>query len=272
MTITNRDQLIDALANGATSIVVNKASIASQVAGGFSSLWRATGVPAQASIPGAAAVCDRTLTGALSFSNPTAPSRTYLARLAMLSANSATNVDIHDRLGHMGGLSGTVTTAQSVNVDVDVATSNMVLRRGDANFSDVQWWLEWYTATGATVVNATCAVTYDDASTGNVVVALTASVAASRMLPILPAVAGRFIKSIQSVTLSATTGTAGSFGVTATRNMGGLFLGLANAGVVADWASVGLPRIHDDACLMMIMVPSTTSTGLLYGHGRLVQG
>jgi hypothetical protein len=272
VTITTRDGIINGLGNGATSLVINKAAIASQLAGGFSSLWRATGTPGQGAVPGAYAVCTSALNGAFTFANPTAPARTYLARLFMLSANSGTDIQVHDRLAHMGGLNGTLTSAQTTNVDVDVATSNMVARRGNSNFSDVQWWLEWYTATGATGVNATCAVTYDDGSTGNVVVALSGSVAASRMLPILPAVAGRFIKSIQSVTLSATTGTAGSFGVTATRALGGLSLGLANAGTVGDWAYLGFPRVHDDACLFMIMVPGTTSTGALYGSGKLIQG
>lgn len=274
MTITTRDGLIDAMANGSISLVINKASIASQLAGGFTSLWRATGTPGQGAIPSTAAVCTSALTGAFTFANPSAPVCTYLARLFMLSANSATDVQVHDRLGHMGGLSGTVftPTAQTVGVDVDVSTSNMVLRKGDANFSDVQWWLEWYTDTGASGVNATCAVTYDDASTGNIVVAMAATMRAGRVLPIMPAVAGRFIKSIQSVTLSATTGTAGSFGVTATRALGGLSLGLANAGTVGDWAYLGLPRVHDSACLAMIMVPGTTTSGILYGSGKLVQG
>lgn len=272
MTITTRDQIIDGLGNGSTSLVINKASIASQVAGGFSSLWRATGTPGQGAVPGAAAVCTKALTGAFSFTNPTAPARTYVGRLFALSGNSGTVVLVHDRLAHMGGLSGIVTTAQTTAVDVDVATSNMVERRGDANFSDVQWWLEWYTATGSTAVNATCAVTYNDGTTGNVVVALAASVAASRMLPIPPAVAGKYIKSIQSVTLSATTGTAGSFGVTATRAVTEMALGLANTGEAYDWARLGFPRVHDDACIMMIVIPGTTSSGALTGSGRLIQG
>ena len=259
------------MANASQSLVINKASIASQIAGGYSSLWRATGTPGQGAIPTAAAVPVMTAVGAFRFDNPVS-GNTYLARLFMLSGNTATDVQIHDRLVHMGGLSGTVITAQTVNADASVTTSNLVLRRGDTNYSDIQWWIEWYTATGATGVNATCAVTYDDASTGNIVVALAASIGASRMLAIQPAVAGRYIKSIQSVTLSATTGTAGNFGITATRALGGLSLGLANAGTVGDWAYLGLPRIHDYAALFMVMVPGTTSTGVLYGSGKLIQG
>lgn len=272
MTITNRSDLINALGNNSTAVIVSKASIASQVAGGFSSLWRATGSPGQGSTPGAVAVCDNTLTGCFPFTNPTAPVCSYISRLFLVSGNAATDVQVHDRLSHRGGLSGTVTTAQTVNVDASVATSNMALRKGRSDYSEVQWWLEWYTTTGSTGVNATCAVTYDDNSTGNVVVALAASVAASRMLPIVSAVAGRYIKSIQSVTLSATTGTAGSFGVTATRGLGGVSLGLANAGTVANWADLGLPRVQDSACLFFIVIPGTTSSGTLYGNAKISQG
>jgi hypothetical protein len=74
------------------------------------------------------------------------------------------------------------------------------------------------------------------------------------------------------VRLSATTGTAGSFGVSATRALGGISMGLANAGSVYDWAMLGLPRVHDSACLTMIMVPGTTNTGVLYGNVKLIQG
>ena len=190
----------------------------------------------------------------------------------MVSSNTGTDVQIHDRLAHMGTLSGIVTTAQTVGVDVSGTASNVDARRGDANYSDVQWWLEWYTATGVTPTTFTCAVTYDDDSTGTVAVAVAASTAASRMLPIVPAVSGRFIKSIQTVTLAATTGTAGNFGVTATRALGGLSMGMASAGEVGDWAYLGLPRIFDSACLVMIMIPGTTSTGTLYGSGKIIQG
>lgn len=270
MTIDSRDALINALGNGSTSLVFNKASISSQLAGGFTSLWRSAGTPGQGAIPAAAAVCTKALLGALTFNNPVDPIKTYLARLFFVSSNAATDVQVHDRLAHMGGLSGTVTTAQTVNVDAsDVALDD---RRGDANYSDVQWWLEWYTATGSTAVTATVNVTYNDDTSGNVSVALAASVGASRMLAIQSAVAGKFIKKVNTVTLSATTGTAGSFGVTATRALCGVSLGLANAGTVADWAYLGLPRVADDACLALVVIPGSTSSGTLYGSGKIVQG
>lgn len=270
MAITNRDGLIDALGNNSQSLVISKASISSQVAGGFSSLWRATGIPAQGAIPTTAAFPDNTTIGCFTYTNAVTPVRTYLARLFMVSSNSGTDVQMHDRMAHMGGLVGNVTTAQTVGVDA--SNASLIDRRGDANYSDCQWWLEWYTATGATVATATVNVTYNDGTTGNTTVALTATMGASRLLPIQSAVNGKFIKTVNTVTLSVSTGTAGNFGVTVTRALGGLSLGLANAGEVGDWAYLGLPRIIESACLAMIMVPGSTSTGTLYGSGKLVQG
>lgn len=273
MTIVNRDQLIDALGNSATVLRFDKASISNAVAAGVFSLWRATGIPGQGAIPGAVAVCTNALLGCLSFTNPTAPARSYLARLNFLASNAATSWEIHDRLSHMGGLSGILTTAQTVNVDCTVVTSNMAARIGDANYSDLQWWLEWYTDTGATASNATVNVDYDDGSSGNLaVIAVGGTIRAGRMLPLIPATAGRFIRKVNSVTLSASTGTAGSFGVTATRRLTDQETPLANLQFVSDWSRLGLPRVHDSACLMVLTVASTTTTGILRGGGRLIQG
>jgi hypothetical protein len=165
MTITTRDMLIDALGNNSDRVVIDKASLANTAAGQFFSLWQATGVPGAGATPAAAAVTTKATTGAMGFVNPTAPVKTYLAWMALQSGNSVANAEVHDRLAHMGGLSGTVTTAQGALSLV--TTDPGATRIGDANYSDVQWWLEIFTALGATGVNATVNVTYDDASTGN---------------------------------------------------------------------------------------------------------
>lgn len=271
MAITGHDQLIDAMANSSQSLVVNKASIANATIGGFVSLWRATGVPAQGAIPAAAAICNSALIGAFGITNATGGKTNYLGRAMLLSSNNATDVQFHDRLAHMGGLNGTLTTTQTV--DVDASNVALTARIGSTDYGDVQWWLEWYTDTGATASNATVAVTYDDNSTGNLaLIAVGGTVRASRMIPLLPAVAGRKINSVQTVTLSASTVAAGSFGVTATRNLGGLSMGLANGGVIGEWSTVGIPQIAADACVFMVMIPGTTTSGALYGSGKVITG
>ena len=278
MTISTRDQLIDALGNNSSRLVIDKASIASQAAGTFVSLWRATGQPGQGAIPAAAAVCNNTLTGAMGFTQQVAPATSYGAWANAVCSNSAMTLEIHDRLMHMGGLNGTLTTAQTVNLDVNanLASGNLDKRKGNSNFSDIQWWLEWYTATGSTAVTATVSVTYNDGTTGTLSASLAATRPASFMLPLnglIPAAAaGKYIRDVDSVQLSATTGTAGSFGVTATRPRMTMPLLLANKMEVFDWAALGLPEVANSSCLFPIVLTSTTSTGTVRGGGKLAHG
>lgn len=266
---TALNQIAAGLADGADRIVIDKASLPTQIAGSFTSLWRATGIPGQGAIPGAAAVCTKALTGAVNFTNQTAPVTSYIAWGYMVCSLAGQGVEIHDRLMHMGGLSGTVTTAQTVGVDASNAGISAA-RRGDANCSDVQWWLEWYAATGTTGVNATCAVTYDDNSTGNIVVAVPASTAASRAIPIVSAVAGRYIKSVNTVTPSATTGTAGSFGVTATRQRTLMRTDVANKSQEYTWAQLGIPEVPNDSCLFFILPATSTTSGTVRGGVKII--
>lgn len=271
MTISTRDQLLDALGNNSSRIVIDKASLANAVAGQFFSLWTATGMPGAGSAPGAAANPTSATTGALGFANQTAPVTSYLAWLALQFGNSASNLEVHDRLAHMGGLSGIVTTAQGA---LSLVTNSPgASRLGDANYSDVQWWLEVYTALGATGVNATVAVEYNDASTGNLAaIALGATPRQGRRYPLVSAVAGKFIRAVTGVTLSATTGTAGNFGITATRPRTSISAPLLNKTETFDWAQLGLPNVPNDSCLELSMLCGTTSTGTVRGSGKIAHG
>lgn len=268
MTITTRDELINALGNNTSRVVWDKASISNAAAGNISSLWRATGVPGQGAIPTTAAICTSALTGAIRFTNQTAPATSYYAWQTMSTSNSATMVEIHDRLAHMGGLSGTVTTAQGALSLTGLSAE----RLGDDNYSDIQWWLEWYADTGSTAVTATVNVTYNDDTTGNVSVSIAATTRASRMMPVVSAVAGKFIKAVNSVTFSASTLTAGNFGITATRPRTTVFANVANKAESFDWAALGFPNIPNDSCLMLVMQCSTTTTGTVRGMGKIIHG
>jgi hypothetical protein len=192
----------------------------------------------------------------------------YLAWAYYVASSVGQATEIHDRLAHMGGLNGTLITAQAVNIDL--STNGLpASRRGDDNYSDVMWWLEWYIATGATGVNATVAVVYDDGSIGNIVVLVPANTAAGRMLPIITAVPGRFIRAITNVTLSATTGIAGNFGVTATRQRTGLENDVGSKGKSFTWAMLGVPEIPNDSCLFFVLPCITTSTGTIRGQAKI---
>lgn len=277
MTVTTRDQIIDGLANNNNRITWDKASLGTQVVGQYCSLWRATGVPAQGAIPAAAAYCTKALTGAIGFDNQTVPATSYLAYHTLLCSGANANLEIHDRLAHMGGLNGTLLTAQTVGIDLSTINAGgpvPAARLGDANYSDVMWFLEWYTATGATASNATVNVTYNDGTTGNLAVIAIGgtAIAASQCRQLVPAVNGKFIRGVNSVTLSASTGTAGSFGVTATRQRASMSVPIANRLEVFDWAQLGLPEIPNDSCLAGMLLSTATSSGTIKGQGKIIHG
>lgn len=277
--ITTLDGLVNALANNSSRLVIDKASIANAAAGQFHSLWRATGQPGQGAIPTAAAVCNNSLLGGFNYTQQVDPSTSYISYLEAVCSTSAVTLELHDRLMHMGGLSGALTGAQAVNIDLstNLAASNLAARVGDASYSDVQWFLEWYTDTGATSVTATVNVTYSDGTTGSLTaVTLAATRRASFMQPLnglIPAGAsGKYIRGVNSVTLSATTGTAGNFGVTATRPRSSLLCPVANLKWSADWAALPISEIPNNSCLFLLQIAGATSTGTVRGGGKVAHG
>ncbi len=278
MAITTLDGIVNALANNSSRFIIDKASVSNAVAGQYHSLWRATGQPGQGAIPTAAAVCNNALVGCLGFNQQTLPTTSYGGWANMTCSNNAVTVEVLDRLMHMGGLNATLLTAQTVGIDFNgITADNMVERIGDTNYSDIQWFLEWYADTGATASNATVAVTYNDGTTGNLTaVAVGGTLRASRMIPLnnlIPAAAaGKYIRGIVSVTLSASTATAGNFGVTAARPRLSMPTSLANKMEYFDWAALGLPEIFNGSCLFPVTIATTTTTGTVRGGGKIAHG
>jgi len=276
--ITTVDGIVNALGNNSSRLVMDKASISNAVAGQFYSLWRATGQPGQGAIPTTTAVCNNSLTGSFQFSQQTSPATSYGGWISGICSNAAVTIEIHDRLAHMGGLNGTLLTSQTVDLDLNALSSdNIVTRKGDSNYSDVQWWMEWYTDTGATASNATINVTYNDGSSANLtVVAVGGTLRASRLISLnglIPAAqSGLYIRDINTVTLSASTGTAGNFGFTASRPRITIPLFVANKAEMYDWAALGFPEIYNSSCLYPIELCSTTTTGTVRGGGKIAHG
>ena len=264
------NQIAAGLAGNVEPFVWDKVAISSTVSNTFASYWRIGSVPAIGAIPAAAALCTKALVGAIAFTNQTAPITSYLAQHDLNANVSGFNLEIFDRLCHMGGLNGTLITAQPVGINL-ATLAVPAARLGDAAYSGVLWFLEWYTTTGATAVNATVAVIYSDNSTGNIVIALPASVAAASCKQILPAHAsGLFIKEVTSVTLSASTVTAGNFGVTAATKKTAMSCPNSIRNEVFDWAQLGLPEIPNDSCLYGMTLCNATSASSMRGQGRII--
>lgn len=262
-----RDKMLAAIAAGG-KLPIYKSSVANMAAGYICSLWRATGSPnwAQGAIPGAAANPTGTLAGGINL--PTFTSTTgRIYKFAPVGA-TANTWKLYDRIGHMGGLNGTTLTSQTVSLAIATPLSSGRCR---SDMLDVEWYVEIYTDIGTTAANLT--VTYtdvNDASGKTIVLSGFAGASplnrAGRCVPLIPT-DGIQIKSVQSVTLSASSGTAGSFGITARvpkAQVGQLLANVAPPGT--DGVSIGLPEIKDSACLEMVAICSTTSTGIVYGE------
>jgi len=270
MAITSRDQLIAALANSRHSLF-DKASISNAVVGRFYSLWRATGQPGQGAIPTVPAACTNTLLGSLNYLPQPQPASNYIGWVDVATSLATGSLEIHDRLCHQGGLVGNLNTLQSTNLPLTLA-GIAAERIGLGDFSQLQWWLEWYADTGSTAVTANVSVVCEDDSVQVVAVPLVATSRASGLYQILPPQGRTGIKAVNSVQLSATSGTAGNFGVSCTRYRAGFFTVVANKAEVFDWAALALPEIANDACLALIQLCATTTTGIAKGVIRFAPG
>ena len=283
MTITTVSELNAAYEGAYLDFLISKASNPTTTAGQYISLWTATGLPTAGLTPGGLgtgpAVPTNATTGAINFMQQTSPRTSYLAKLELITLNTNTTVEIHDRLAHQSGFVGNSTAAQTAAFDFNslLSGSNLIQRIGDSNYSDIQWWLEWYTATGATASNATVNVTYNDGTTGNLTaIPVGSTVRAGRCIPLNSFVPvadqGKFIRGVNTITLSASTGTFGDFGITATRYRGGIYTKSASRLEKALWENLCFPEIYNSSCLSIIVITNSATSGIVYGSGRIIYG
>ncbi len=276
MPVTNLNSLIAAMAGSGQITVMNKASISSLVSGQTASLWQSAGLPGAGATPTSAAICSKDLVGAFPLINAAGGKVNYLSRVSFWLQNGVVQ-QIHDRLAHMAGLSGTVTSAQTVNLDVTGSASNLVARRGAADYSDVRWWIEGYSVLGASPQNLTVTYTNGAGTSGRTVVIPSAVIGGSfrpsRVIEII-GTDREPIRSVQSVQWAANTGTAGNFGVTATRTVASGFQSPAgtNSSMHLGAREIGLPRVENDACLFLLSTPEATFTGVFAGHCLIIEG
>lgn len=259
------DGLVAAMASGQT-IGLYKASVTDQAAGMWTSLWTGAGMPGAGATPtsGAGDVPTNSTAGAVALINAGGSNTLYLAQVS-LGAVSTGVIYAYDRLVETSGLSGTVTSAQTVN------TTSLTRYTSGVG---VQAWLEVYTALGSTSVTASVSYTNTlgtSGRTGTATFPASAKVAFATQIALQAGDLG--VESVQSVTLSATTGTAGNFGVTLAYPIFSAPLAITTGGVIYDYASLALPVIQPNACIALYVLPSSaTATGVIFASLNFVQG
>lgn len=264
--ITTMDGLVAAIAT-AQPVKTYEASITT-VAGDFFSLWTAAGNPGAGATPasGAGVAPTSATAGAIPWTNPSGANTAYLARFGAYSTEIGTFV-LADRLVHTSGLSGTVATAQTV----DSAAITRNYTSGTAYAEGL--WLEVYSALGSTACTATVSYTNQAGTSGQ---SGTASIPASAkvgfLAPVSLASGDYGVQSVQSVTLSVSTGTAGNFGVTLTWDICSVPVLVIGTGNILDYAGLGLPIIQPSACLAYKVLCETTSSGIVLTELTFAQG
>lgn len=233
-------------------------------------------VPLPGTIPTTSVACNDTTPGAL-FSDATGTftATRYLAEIGVEVGNLlGQSALLCDRLVHSGGLSGTVATAQTTNLPTATLP----------RFTDgigVMIGLEIYTAIGSTATTATVSYTNQDGTPGRTTKAIVFggagnnAVGSIRICPLQNGDTG--VLSVQSVTLAASTVTAGNFGVVLFKPL----TMLCNTGFgstqIMPHKRVGpvggagqIPVIPSNACLFLIG-QGNASSSIAYMYAKIIE-
>lgn len=228
--------------------------------------WARMAVPSAGATPSTAVVPTSATAGALELVNGGTGRLVMSAAIANGNTGVA-SIIVCDRLSHQGGLSGTVTTAQTTNLPTAALTrytSGVGVMAG----------LTVYTGVGATTTTFTVSYTNSAGTSGRISPATRIgggnTDGQSTFMPIPLAEGDVGVKSVESVTLAATTGTAGNFGVTLYKPLYVISMMAREsqnlASIMGAGLNGGLEEIVDNACLFFVTCNTATPdiNGALY--------
>lgn len=229
-----------------------------------------------AGVPGAAAAPTPGLAGAALTSYagqvpiPAASGNTHLARFSGVSSAQAGMLLLCDRLWHNSGFTITSTGAQTVNSAAWPARD----MNGSTNGVGVILGVEISSATGSGTPTITVSYTNDANTSGKTAtnsVATVATSAAGTFYPIGLAAGDTGVRSVQTLTLSATW-TSGTMHLVAYRVLATLELPAAGLPNAVDALTSGMPLCYDTTVPFLLFIPQTTTTTQISGSAVFTQG
>jgi hypothetical protein len=248
----------------------SKAVTGTLVAGRPFSPFYLAGIPgaAVAPAPGLAGAALTTYGGQIPV--PAASGNTHVSLFQCGSSAQAGSVQLCDRLWHNSGFTITLATAQTVNSVAWPARD----KNGATDGVGVYLGVEISAATGAGVPTITVSYTNSSGTAGRTAtntVATVATSAAGTFYPIGLQAGDVGVRSVQTLTLSATW-TSGTMHLVAYRPI--LPLTLTAAGIPASLNAVtgNLARMYDNSVPFLIYRPQTTTTTQLSGGVKFTQG
>ncbi len=227
--------------------------VATDLSGVINSLWHMAGQPGAATaLPGGTARNPTNATaGSVQQTDPAAGTTKWLIDMWFGCGNNSGGVSqviLYDRLADISGLNGTTTSAQNT-------TSLAVTRYTGAAAAGNAILVEVYTLIGATPQNITASYTNQAGTAGQTTIAVQIGGGAGRAITsavILPLAQGDTgVRSVESVTLAGSTGTAGNFGVTIIRPLATLIVTESSGtiGLADEPTMKGPVEIKNGACL-----------------------
>ena len=277
MTVNSLQELYNAVDNGQVfRRFVSKDTQTPDTNGTPMAQANVVGMPPVSGTKSTAEAPTRTTTGAINFPTPQGSNNSFLLRVQTGLSASTEVLMLIDILSWQGGLSGTVTGEQTTNLPTAALTRY-------TNGENVWLGLICWSATGSTAVNVTARYT-NQAGTGS---RNTTSVdfwggglgarsgaPSTNQVQWLPLQSGDYgVRSVEGVTISASTLTAGNFGVFLCKP---LFISnsiTANTQQEIDQIiqTSSLPEIQDEAYLSTIIGFSTAAGTVVNGYIDILQ-
>jgi len=221
-------------------------------------------MPAGGAVPTSAAIPDRTTTGALPFVAATGGRDLHLIGASVTPLTAGVYL-LYDRLFHRGGLSGTSTADQTVQG----SPASPALTRNTGGAGNMAWY-EIYTVIGTTGTTLTMtytnqAGTGSQTSTINIGATGFREVTRAQRIPLAAGDTG--IQAIEKVKLTASTATAGDFGITIAQPLAWIPVGAAGTAGWRDYTTglPGIPVINPDACLALMFLPAAATAPEIWG-------
>jgi hypothetical protein len=247
-----------------------KALTGTMVTGRPHSTFYLAGIPgaAVAPTPGLAGAALTTYAGQIPFANPGA-GNTYLAN-ATFAATVGGVIVIADRLWHNSGFTITSTGAQTINSVAWPARD----RDGSTNGAGVYLGVEISSTTGSGTPTITVSYTNSAGTAGKSGTNINATVASSiagTFYPIGLAAGDVGVRSVQTLTLSATW-TSGTMHLVAYRELARIAMGSSGYPAAIDAITGGLPRMYDNSVPFVFFIPGTSTTSNITGGVSYTQG
>ena len=224
----------------------------SSLGGKEMSLWQWEGTPSHGAVPPTtAANPDNTTAGSLMQGDPAAGKQKWLASIDSPGPPAGGAIALWDRLVHCSGFSGTVTTAQNLNGGSPATVSRTYVDNQGNQHVGNRIFVEIYTAVGATGTTITASYTNQAGTAGQTTQAVTFGNTGfkeqCRWIELPLAAGDTGVQAVTSVTVLATTGTAGNFGVVVAHPI----LHMPNAAQPDGWCGAidGFIEILTGACL-----------------------